>query len=427
MEQCSTAASYDAFSYCSASCVESVFNAQFLFFQFNFGSSTNFDNCNAASQFSQTFLEFFFIEFRSGFRNLRTDLCYATSDFFFVASTVNDGGHFFGNAYLTSLTKVFYRSAVQFTANFFADYGCTGKDSDILEHSFTTVTEARSFNSNSFEGTTEFVYYEGCQCFAFNVFSDDEQFTTTLNNFFQNRHNVLNHGDFAVSDEHQGVVQNSFHFVRVSCHVGRDVATVKLHAFYSFQASFHGFGFFNGDYAVVANFFHSVCNETTNFFVSCGDGSNLCFSFFGFYFLRNSFQFFNQNVYCFLDTFFQNHGVSASCYVFHAFANHSLSKYGSGGGAVASNVVGFDGYFFNQLRTHIFKRIFQFNITSNGYAVVSDGGRTKFLFQYYVTTFGAKSYFYSVSQCIYATFQAAASFFIKQNLFCHFTYLLSLG
>ena len=225
-----------------------------------------------------------------------------------------------------------------------------------------------------------------------------------MNNFFKNRHNVLNHGDFAVSDEYQRIVEYSFHFVRVGCHVRRDVTTVKLHTFYGFQAGFHGFGFFNGDYAVVANFFHSVCNQVTDFFVSSRDGSNLCFSFFSFYFLRNSFQFFNQNINCFLDTFFQNHGVSASSYVSHAFANHSLSKYGSSSSAVTSNIVGFDGYFFNKLSTHVFKRIFQFNITSDGYAVIGDGGSTEFLFQYNVTTFRTKGYFYSVSQCVYASF-----------------------
>ena len=225
-----------------------------------------------------------------------------------------------------------------------------------------------------------------------------------MNNFFQYGHDVLNHGDFAVSDEYQRIVEYSFHFVRVSCHVRRDVATVKLHTFYGFEASFHGFGFFNGDYAVVTNFFHSVSNQVANFFISCRDGSNLCFSSFGFYFFRNSFQFFNQNVNCFLDTFFQNHGVSTCSYVTHTFANHSLSKYGSGSSTITSNIVGFDGYFFNQLRTHIFKRIFQFNITSDGYAVIGNGGSTIFLFQYNITTFGAKGYFYSVSQCVYASF-----------------------
>ena len=38
--------------------------------------------------------------------------------------------------------------------------------------------------------------------------------------------------------------------------------------------------------------------------------------------------------------------------------NHSLCQNGSSGGAVAGNIVGFDGYFFNQLCAHVFKRIF---------------------------------------------------------------------
>ena len=85
---------------------------------------------------------------------------------------------------------------------------------------------------------------------------------------------------------------------------------------------------------------------------------------------------------------------------------------------------GFDGYFFNQLCAHVFKRIFQFDVAGNGYTVIGDGRCAEFLFQNNVTAFRTEGYFYSVSQSIYATLQAATSFFIKQNLFSHFISLL---
>ena len=245
-----------------------------------------------------------------------------------------------------------------------------------------------------------------------------------MNNLFQNRHNVSNHGDFSIGNEYVRIAQYSFHFISIGCHIRRNVATVELHAFNSFQMSFHGLGFFNSDNTVVANFFHSIGNQVTDFIISCGNRSNLCFCSLGFNLLGNIFQFVNQYINCFFDTFFQNHRVSAGSNVAHTFVNHSLCQNGSSGSAVTGNIVGFDGYFFNQLCAHVFKRIFQFDVAGNGYTVIGDGRCAEFLFQYNVTAFRTEGYFYSVSQSIYATLQATTSFFIKQNLFSHFISLL---
>jgi hypothetical protein len=41
--------------------MQCVFNAGFLLFHFNFGCSTNLDDCNTASQLGYTLLQFFTI------------------------------------------------------------------------------------------------------------------------------------------------------------------------------------------------------------------------------------------------------------------------------------------------------------------------------------------------------------------------------
>ena len=53
VDQSSTAACYDAFFNSSLGSGQSVLNAQFLFFHFDFGSSANLDNSNAAGQLCQ--------------------------------------------------------------------------------------------------------------------------------------------------------------------------------------------------------------------------------------------------------------------------------------------------------------------------------------------------------------------------------------
>ena len=238
-------------------------------------------------------------------------------------------------------------------------------------------------------------------------------------NFFKYRHNVLNYIDFTVGNKYQRVAENSFHFIGIGYHVRAYVAAVKLHAFNSFKAGFHSFGFFNGNNAVVANFFHSVSNQIADFFISCRNGSYLSFCFFGFYFFADCFQFVNQNVYCILNAFFKNHRVCTGCYVAQAFMYHSLCQNGCGGGAVACYVVGFGCNFFNKLCAHVFKRVFQFNIAGNGYTVVGNGRCAEFFLQHNVAAFRPKGYFYGISQCVNAAFKAATSFFVEFYFFSH--------
>ena len=186
----------------------------------------------------------------------------------------------------------------------------------------------------------------------------------------------------------------------------------------------HGLGFFYGDDAFVTDFFHSVGNQAADFFIPGGDGSNLGFGSFGHNLLGGFLQCFNNRVNRCFDTFFQDHGIGAGHYVLHAFADHGLGQQGGGGGTVAGYVVGLGGNFFYQLGAHVFKGVFQLNVTGDGHAVINNRRRTEFFLQYHIAAFGAQGNFYRISQCVNAAFQAAAGFFVKQNLFCHIDYLL---
>ena len=134
-----------------------------------------------------------------------TDLCYASSDSVLIALAINDGGHFLGYAYLACTTQISNGGAIQLAANLFADNSCAGQGCDILQHCFATVTKARSLNSNSLEGTTQLVYNQSSQCFAFDILGDNQQLATALYNLFQNRHNVLDHVDFSIGDENERI------------------------------------------------------------------------------------------------------------------------------------------------------------------------------------------------------------------------------
>ena len=57
-----------------------------------------------------------------------------------------------------------------------------------------------------------------------------------------------------------------------------------------------------------------------------------------------------------------------------------LGEDGSGGGAVASDIVSLLGNFLDQLGADLFVGLFKFNFFSDGDAIVSDGGGSPLLF-----------------------------------------------
>ena len=298
-----------------------------------------------------------------------------------------DSRFIFRYTYLTCRTKIFHCNAVQFTAYVFRNNVSTCKYSNILKHCFAAVTKSRSFYSNGFERTTQFVDNEGCQRFTFDIFSNDKKFLTSLYYFFKDRQHFLDRCNLAIRNEDIRFTHDSFHFFCIRCHVRGNIATVKLHAFYDRQLCTHRLGFFNSDDTVFTNFFHSFSNQFAYFFIACRNGSNLgnrCF-------IRNSdgtvLDFFNEFCYGFFNTAFKDHRVGTSSNITHPFLDHGLGKQRSRCRTITSYIICFSCYFFYQLGTHIFKRIFQFDIAGNSNTIIGNGRCAKFLIKNYIAAF----------------------------------------
>ena len=110
----------------------------------------------------------------------------------------------------------------------------------------------------------------GGQRFAFNVFSNDHQRTTSLGNGFQNRQQLADVGDFLVDQQDVRVVQISGHGFRLVDEIGRQVAAVKLHAFNNRQLVFQTGTFFNGDNAFFTNAVHGFGDDAADGLVRVG-------------------------------------------------------------------------------------------------------------------------------------------------------------
>ena len=94
--QRNTAAGHHAFFYRCTGCVQSIFNAGFLLFHFDFGGSAHFDYRNTASQLGHTLLQLFTVVVRAGVFDLRTNLL-NTASIAPASPAPSTSGVFFGH------------------------------------------------------------------------------------------------------------------------------------------------------------------------------------------------------------------------------------------------------------------------------------------------------------------------------------------
>src|SRR5690606_9427251 len=138
------------------------------------------------------------------------------------------------------------------------------------------------FDCNYIQNAADLVQHQGCNGFAVNIFSDDDDIAfANLHHFFQQGNDVVCSRDFLVVDQDIRISDFGDHVFGVSDEIGADIAAVKLHTFNIFGIEFECLAFFNGDNAVFANFVHHISDPGTNLVVLGRDGGNVANLSFG--------------------------------------------------------------------------------------------------------------------------------------------------
>ena len=114
-----------------------------------------------------------------------------------------------------------------------------------------------------------------------------------------------------------------------------------------------------------------------------------------------------------------DHGIGAGGQVLQTLADDGLSQQGSGGGTVASHVVGLGGDFLHQLSAHVLKGIGQLDLLGDGHAVVGDQGSAELLIQHHIAALGTQGDLHGVGQLIDALLQSLAGLFAVANNLSH--------
>ncbi len=259
------------------------------------------------------------------------------------------------------------------------------------------------------------------ESFAVDVFRDDEERTTAVDDRFENRNEVLNVRNFLFEEKDVSVFENAFHLLRVGNEVRREVAAVELHPFDPFDFRLERFAFVDGDDAVFADFFHRVGEEAADFRVVVRrNGADLRDARLAVFDGNRHLLQFGDDVF---DRFFHPglhvERVDAGDDRFHPFVEDRFGENRRGGGAVADDVARFRRDFANHTGAHIFVNVFEVDFFSDRNAVLRNERRTEAFLDNDVATARAERNFDGASQFRNAAAESFASLLIESDHFRH--------
>ena len=251
---------------------------------------------------------------------------------------------------------------------------------------------------------------------AVDVLGDDEERAADLDGLLERRQHVRNGRDLLVGDQDLGVVQDRFHAIRVGHEVGRDVASVELHALGVFLLETERLAFLDRDDAVLADLVHDLGDDVADFRIRGGDGGD------GRDLLARVdragllLDLGDDGLDGLLDADADEHRVGARGDVADAFVDHRLAQDHGGGGAVAGDVVGLGRDFLEKLGAHVLERVFQFDVAGDGHAVVGDRRRAELLVQDDVATLGPDRDLDGLGQAVHAALEGSTSGLVEYEL-----------
>ena len=250
--------------------MKSIFHTGFFLFHFNLGCSTNTNHSNPACELGDTLLEFLFIVVAGGLFDLNTNLLDASFDVLGVTRPVDDGGVLFCDLNGLGLAKLLEGRLLKGHTRLFRDYGSAGKNRHIFKHGFTAIAKAGCLNGYGFKNAANVVHHQGGKGLAFDVFCNDKQRTAGLGNLLKQRKKLANVGDLLVVQENEWVLKHGNLLVGVVNKVGRQIATVKLHALNDVEFVVQRLAVFDRNDALFANLLHGLRNNFADLAVGVG-------------------------------------------------------------------------------------------------------------------------------------------------------------
>ena len=397
--------------------MQSVFHTGLLFLHFNFSCGTDLDQCNATGELSHAFLKFFTIVIARGAFDLRADVLDAVFNGRGITGTVNDGRIFFRDFDFLGTAELGKRSFIERKADVARNNRTARKDCDVFEHGAAAIAEARSFDGHNLQDAADGVDDQCGEGLAVDVFSDDDERTSSFSDLFKHRQKFANVADLLVVEQDERVLKNCSLLFRLVNEVGREIAAVELHAFDDFEFVLEALAVFNRNHAFLADLIHGFGNDLTDFFIGVGrNGANLSDFLVGRSGLGELLELSDGGGNSLVDAALKVHRVHAGGNELHAFINDGLSENRSSGRTVTGVVARLRGDFAHHGGTHVFKFIFEFDFFGDRHAILRDRRAAERAFKHNVAPLRAERYLDSIGENVDTANHFRAGIITEKNL-----------
>ena len=261
---------------------------------------------------------------------------------------------------------------------------------------------------------------QSCQCFAFDILSDNKQRLALLDDLLENGNDFLDVRDFLFEDQDVSIFEDAFHGGRIGHEIRREVTSVKLHPFDEFKFVMEALAFVDRYHTVLANAFHGICEQVTDSSVVVrSDRSDVGHLGLVLDLDRHLLELLGDIRNGLLDTSLHLNRIHTGNNRFEPFVENRFGHDRGSGCSIASNVAGLRGHFAYHASAHVLVNIFEVDFLSDRNTVFGHCWATERLLQNNVPTAWSECYLDCPSEFTDTTSDRFAGFLIKSNDFCH--------
>ena len=195
--------------------MQCIFHACLTFFHFTFSRGTYVDFSNTTRKFRQAFFQFLTIVIACGVIDFTTQLIDAGFNIGLLTGTLDQGRVILVDDNVFGSSQICQFERIKFDSQCFKNGCTTGQNRNVFHHGLTAIAVARSFDSDTGEGTTQTVDHECRKGFAFDIFSNNQQWFALLSNLFEQWNQILDIADLLLEDKHISIFEYSFHCVGI--------------------------------------------------------------------------------------------------------------------------------------------------------------------------------------------------------------------
>ena len=398
--------------------MQRVFHPDLALLQFGFGGGTYLDERHTSAQASRTLVEFFPVVIALGGFTFLVDDGNPVLNRAGVARAVDQCGAVLAHLGAFGTTQICQGQLAQAQAHGVADHLATGQNRHILQHGLTLRTEPGGLDGAGLDGAPDVVDDQSGQRVAVQVFGNHQQGLTGLDHLFEQGQQIFQRRQPAFAQQDAHIVQHRAQAFGVVDEVRRQVAIAKLQALHHVEHTHQARAVFDRDGPFAAHLVDGAGHQFTNRSVVVGrDGGHMRNVLRVGAGLGHALEFGHHGFNRSLDAALEVHRVHATRQIAQAFVHHAVRQHGGGGGAVTGHLAGAHGHLAQQLRPHVFKRVFQVNGLGHQHARVHDLGRAPFALQNHGAPARPHRHLDGFGQSIDAPANFVAGFVVKHQVF----------